>query len=193
MEVTFKLVFFLVTLPTALALQGLPPSLAATPNFGRLATITLCAGCGLSLIGLLHPDRDKGLPVQRLGLIGVVFGAFFYAAALALGQRDSALILYSSFAIGLAVGTSLLIWYRGRNRQGRLPNLIARATYITSFIVCCFSVYLLSDAQGFANIALAYGMSMSIGCGAVARRIQLRRYVHERVVEAHEDAERDST
>ena len=187
MEVTFKVVFFLVTLPTALALQGLPPSLQLSPFFGRTATITVCFGCFLSLVGLLHPQRDKGLPVQRLGLVGVAFGSTFYAVALALGQPDAALILISSIGIGAAVSTSLLVWRLSRARHDRITNLLRRVMYGSAFAVSIFCVYLLSDANGFAMIALAYGMSLSIGFGAVARRVQLRHLVHERVVESQDE------
>lgn len=143
MEIVLKAILFVSSAPTALGLQRLPSSLENSPEpFGQAAASTLALGCALSLLGILRRDRDKGLPVQRAGLILVAVGGLLYALAL-----------------GVSVDLFALLWYREWGMAW----------------------------HAFALIAIAFGMSLGIGAGAVARRRQLGHYVHRRTVEADED------
>jgi uncharacterized membrane protein YccC len=90
MEIVFKFVLAIATLPTALGGQ-LPPTLAQSPGlFGHGAPIALCLGCIVSLAGMLRRDRVKGMAVQLVGLSMVAAGATFYALALGLFAPDFA-------------------------------------------------------------------------------------------------------
>lgn len=105
MEIVFKAVIAISTMPVAFGFAALPASLAKAPDyFGRGATIALFLGCVISLAGLLRRDRVRGMAVQLVGLTGVGAGAGFYAVALAVGGSD---LTQSRIAVGMSLGIGL--------------------------------------------------------------------------------------
>jgi hypothetical protein len=98
------------------ALTGvMPSSLEQAPDFGRLAAIALWMGCVGSFIGIVLPNRDRGLLLEQVALIPAAFGAFFWGCAVFFNQWKQIFVdhpwwkhSWLAFASGaIAIGLSL--------------------------------------------------------------------------------------
>lgn len=118
---------------------------------------------------------DSPQPFGQIAASVLWLGCFVSLIGMGARNRDTGVAVQRAGLVGVAIGGVLYALALALSVD--LPGLLRATEWARAW-------------DAFSPIAIAFGMSLGLGVGAIARRRQLRTYVQRRVDEAREDEAR---